>query len=227
MKSLVSLALFLALATPALAAGCDNPFFPAKAGSSKTFAIQGKSETYTIRVTNATAAGFTLRYEYTDPVRVLEVPYTCTPQGLTSPSLFSSGFGPDAKVTTQVSKSSGLVIPTAERWRIGASWTYANEGTITADDKTRGQLVYTFKNEITFRVVGQEQVKVPAGTFQAFKVVLSAKGEFGAKGKSMPTSQTLTQWYVKGVGLVRQEVRISSPGGAETTSVHELIRFKS
>lgn len=208
--------LLLVLATPAQAA-CDNPFFPAKAGSSKTFTIQGEAKTYTIRVTNATANGFTLRYEYTDPVRVLESPYTCTPQGLTSPSLFSSGFGPDANITAQVKASSGIVIPAEGRWRVGETWTYANEGTVTANDKTQGQLVYTFKNEFTFQIVAREQVKVPAGTFQAFKVVLTGKGEFGAKGVSHPMTYTLTQWYARGVGLVRQEFQ---------NAVHELTGYQ-
>lgn len=208
--------LLLALASPAQAA-CDNPFFPAKAGSSKTFVIQGQSKTYTIRVTSATTNGFTLRYEYTDPVRVLESPYTCTPLGLTSPSLFSSGFGPDANITTQIKASSGVVIPAEGRWQVGSSWTYTNEGTSIANDKTRGQLVYTFKNEVTFQIVAQEQVKVPAGTFQAFKVVLTQKGEFGAKGSSQFINYRITQWYAKGVGLVRQE---------DQNAVHELISFK-
>ena len=56
--------------------------------------------------------------------------------------------------------------------------------------KTQSKLVYAFTNETTFRVVGQEQVKVPAGTFQAFKVVLTQKGEFGAKGTSQPINYT-------------------------------------
>jgi hypothetical protein len=216
MKGFGTLTLWLLVLAAPVQAACDNPFFPAKAGSSKTFAIQGESKTYTMRVTNATANGFTLRYEYTDPVRVLESPYTCTPEGLTSPSLFSSGFGPDANITTQVKASSGIVIPAEGRWRVGSSWTYANEGTITAHDKTRGQLVYTFKNEITFQIVAQEQVKVPAGTFQAFKVVLTLKGEFGAKGTSQPINYRITQWYAKGVGLVRQE---------DQNAVHELINY--
>lgn len=214
MKTL-AIALLLWLYAPALSVGCDNPFFPAIPNSSKTFAIGG-GKTYTIRVVNATAKGFTLRYEYTDPVRVLESPYTCTPEGLTSSSLFASGFGPDAKVTTQVSKSGGIVIPAEGRWRVGSSWTFNNEGTLTADDQTQGKRVYTFKNEISFRVVGEEQVKVPAGAFQAFKVVLTAKGEFGAGGKTQPITYTLTQWYAKGVGLVRQE---------DQSAVHELVSY--
>lgn len=212
--------LLLTLGTSALAA-CDNPFFPAVPGSSKTFAfkskVDGHTGSYTIRVVNFTANGFTLRYEYTDPVRVLESPYTCTTEGLTSSSLFSSGFGPDAKVTTQVTKSSGLVIPAAPRWRVGSSWTFSNEGTLATDDKTQGKLVYTFKNEVVFRVVGEEQVKVPAGAFPAFKVVLSAKGEFGAGGKTQPITYTLTQWYARGVGLVRQE---------DQAGVHELTSYQ-
>jgi hypothetical protein len=216
MKFLVSV-LFLVLAAFTLAAGCGNPYFPARPGSSKTFTFTGGSTgSYTIRVVNVTANGFTLRYEYTNPVRVLESPFTCTPEGLTSPSLFGSGFGPDANITTQVKASSGILIPAEGRWKVGSSWIFSNEGTLTANDKTQGQLVYTFKNEFTFQIVAQEQVKVPAGTFQAFKVVLTQQGQFGAKGTSYPVNYRITQWYAKGVGLVRQE---------DQHTVHELIKY--
>lgn len=221
MKPLGMFGLLLAALTlqvaPALAA-CDNPFFPARPNSSKTFAIKGKNQTYTVSVVNAGANGFTLRYEYTDPVRVLENPYTCTGEGLRASSLGAGvGAGPDANVTTTVTRSGGIVIPAADRWRVGATWTFSNEGTITANDRTQGTLVYTFKNVFTFRVVAEEQVKVPAGTFTAFKVTLTQKGEFGANGKSTPVAQTITQWFVRGVGLVRQE------GGF---GAHELVSYK-
>lgn len=83
--------------------------------------------------------------------------------------------------------------------------------------KTQSKLVYAFTNETTFRGVGQEQVKVPAGTFQAFKVVLTQKGEFSAKGTSQPIAYTFTQWFSKGVGLVRQE---------DIVGVQELVAMK-
>ncbi|HEU4742356.1 MAG TPA: hypothetical protein VFS50_12255 [Meiothermus sp.] len=167
---------------------------------------------------NSSANGFTLRYNWTNPTRVLDVPYTCTAEGLTTPSLGAGlGSGPSATLTTQVKASRGVVIPTAERWRVGASWTYANEGTITANDKQQGQLVYTFKGEFTFQIVAQEQIQVPAGTFPAFKVVLTQKGEFSAKGLSQPINYSITQWYAKGVGLVRQE---------DQTAVHELADYQ-
>lgn len=216
MKLFTLLVGLLVLSAPAQAA-CDNPFFPAKPGSSKTFTTQDK-KTYTIRVVSASANGFTLRFAYTDPVRVLEVPYTCTAQGLTAPSLGAgSGFGPSASITTQVKASNGVVIPAEGRWRVGASWTYSTEGTMTTNDKQQGQIVYTFKGMYTFRIVAQEKVKVPAGTFQAFKVVLTQKGEFGAKGVSTPINSSITQWYARGIGLVRQESQYG---------VHELISFK-
>lgn len=209
--------LLLGLSATALAGSCDNPYFPAGPGSSKTFAFRskadGSSKSYTISVVNPSAGGFTLRYDYTNPVRVLENQYTCSAEGLTTPSLGAgSGSGPSANVTTQVKASSGVVIPAPERWKVGGSWVYTNQGTMATKDQN-----YTFKNEFTFQVVAQEQVKVPAGTFQTFKVTLTQKGEFGAKGASQPINYTLTQWYAKGVGLVRQE---------DQAGIHELVSYK-
>ncbi|MDY3557603.1 hypothetical protein R5W23_000130 [Gemmata sp. JC673] len=54
----------------------------------------------------------------------------------------------------------------------------------------------------TVTVSGSEEVKVPAGTFMATKVV-STVTEVG--GQPIPKPTTYTDWYAKGVGLIRRD----------------------
>lgn len=48
-----------------------------------------------------------------------------------------------------------------------------------------------------FRVFGEEEVRVPAGTFQAIRVVMT--------GQSGPTEIKRTFWFAKGKGFVKEE----------------------
>lgn len=202
----------LALATPALANVCGNPYV---GNVSSTFAFKnkltGSSERYTISVDKVTANSFELQFRYPDVS--FTWPFTCTPAGVTSPR-FGLGrvAGPNRSVTYQVTSSSGVVIASPDRWKVGGTWTYANQGTAAASGQN-----YTFKNEMTFRVVAKERVEVPAGAFDALKVVLTNKGEFGASGYTQPINSSIDQWYAPGVGLVRQEDRAGS---------HELVEYK-
>lgn len=206
--------LVVALTTPALAGNCDNPYLPVGQGYTKTYALKNKAtgtaDQYTVSVDKVTANSFEAAYRYPDVS--LTVPYTCTPAGLTTPRFgLGGGAGRSGSVTFTVTSSSGVVIPPPDRWKVGGVWTYTNQGSAAASGQT-----YAFKNEMTFQVVAQERVKVPAGTFDALKVVLTHKGEVGAGGRTQPLSNTFDQWYAAGVGLVRQE---------DKNSVHELVSF--
>ncbi len=208
--------LVLVLATPALAGACDHPYVPLSPSHSKTFAVKnkidGSSEQYTISVAKLTANSFELHYGY--PKVELTIPFTCTPAGFTSPQFgLGRAVGPSGSVTYHVTSSSGAVIAPPDHWKVGGSWTHAGQGTATA---ASGQ-TYTFKNEMTFQVVAQERVQVPAGTFDALKVVLTQKGEFGAGGYNQPINYTLNQWYALGTGLVRQE---------DQSAIHEMVSYK-
>lgn len=200
---------------PALAASCDNPYAPVGKALPKTYRFKSKgaapSSQYTVTVEKMTATGFEMRY--TDQTGTYTVPYTCTPDGLAS-GQFGLGRGPSGSVTYKVTSSSGVVIPRPDRWRVGNSWIATSQGTVSASASDQK---YTFKSILTFKVVANERVTVPVGSFDAVKVTLTQKGEFGAGGYVQPLNYSGTLWFASGVGLVRQE---------DEFGVHELVSYK-
>jgi hypothetical protein len=208
---LIILALTLAipaLAVPALAGACDHDYLLGQEHS-KTYTVKNKatgaSEQYTVSVEKLTANSFDLHYRF--PQTDFVLPFTCTPAGLTTPDL---RVGPQkGGASYHITSSSGVVIAAPDRWKVGGTWTYTNQGTTTTSN---GQ-TYPLKNEMTFQITARERVTVPAGSYDAFKVVLTQKIEAGGG----VINYTVNQWYARGMGVVRQE---------DQTNVHELVSYK-
>jgi len=78
-----------------------------------------------------------------------------------------------------------------------------------------------------FKVLGNESVNVPAGTFQAVKVQVDINIVFTiqVQGIAVPASfsGTYTYWYAKGVGWVKAE----GQGNITGTSFTETIELQS
>lgn len=74
-----------------------------------------------------------------------------------------------------------------------------------------------FELKITDRWVGEETVRVPAGTFRAWKLQTVTTGE-----ESQITAFT---WYAPGVGMVRAE-RKGHRGDRQISGWSELVRYK-
>lgn len=206
--------LLLVPAVPAAAASsCDNPYVPAREGLSWTYSVKHKAggqSQWTLSVSKVTPGGFEWRYTF--PQASFTASFTCSAGGLAAPGF---GLGPVAAAmggTYEITSSSGVVYAAPDKWKVGASWTASSEGSISG-----GGQKYAFKKALTVQVVARERVTVPAGGFDALKLVLTQKGEFAGGGAAQPLNYTITQWYASGVGLVRQE---------DAFSVHELTSYK-
>lgn len=84
----------------------------------------------------------------------------------------------------------------------GAKWTF--------DDKIAGSNV---RQEFT--VVAEEEVVVPAGTFRAFRLHCE---------QPWPISVTVTRWFVRGTGFVKDVTTTRGPGGRLLSRVTTLLR---
>ncbi len=210
--------LIVLLLIPAVPAGaassCDNPYLPAREGLSWTYSVTrktgGEGSQWTLSVSKVTAGGFEWRYAF--PQASFTASFTCSAGGLAAPGF---GLGQVAAAmggTYEITSSSGVVFAAPDKWKVGASWTASSEGSISG-----GGQKYPFKKSLTVEVVARERVTVPAGGFDALKLVLTQKGELGAGGAAQPLNYTITQWYASGVGLVRQE---------DAFSVHVLASYK-
>jgi hypothetical protein len=103
-------------------------------------------------------------------------------------------------------EESGRIVPPMPVLRLplakGASWSWT--GTLKLAD-------LAIPGKASFKVGGIEQVKSPAGTFDAWPVVQTLTL---APPGTTPQVVNVTQWVAPGVGLVRTETR----SGAEKTS---------
>lgn len=210
---LVWLALVLAsgLASAQL---CDQPFSPTREGLEWQYRITGgdNAGVYTQRKTNIGSQGFVQvnkgeKLERSDR-------YRCAPEGLVPVD-----FGGFEGFKVEVSKVTGVSIPSYDSWAVGNSWGYVMDiqGETTQGPKVWGKGTL----EVRYRVAGKETVSVPAGRFNAFRVETTTTFKIDAKFGilSFPFNQQFqsTSWYAEGVGLVK------SVSSRQTT---ELIAFK-
>lgn len=83
------------------------------------------------------------------------------------------------------------------------------DGVMTIDmkDKNSGQTLSVMTMKITDRKVeSKENVKVPAGSFEAYKISQQTEMENRAMGMKMPGMKTQTiEYYVPRIGMVRSE----------------------
>lgn len=74
------------------------------------------------------------------------------------------------------------------------------------------------------RVVGTERLETPAGVFETVRIDM--RNIFGRNGVE-PLEMPMSQWYARGVGLVRQEIVCPQKDalGYEVRSVQELVKI--
>jgi hypothetical protein len=183
-------------------AKCDHPYYPVREGWTWTYKQSGQvNETYSLTFTNVSERGFTLRY--TSRQGSFDLRWRCDANGLVS--LDQSSFGPNQGFKLETTNAKGVAIPS--QFRVGLAWTYSYD--LKGSFDSGGQkMAMTGKSVTNAKITAREAVKVPAGTFQAFKVETTTKTELamdvGGQKQPMPAqSVTGSTWYAEGVGMVK------------------------
>ncbi|TAK05195.1 hypothetical protein EPO33_04440 [Patescibacteria group bacterium] len=202
---------------------CDNAYFPSAQGTKLEYAtaVSGSSGSYSIEVQERSATNLKLLYtfsttasgggslSFTQDVR-------CDDGALSALSYADIGSAvTGGRVSARTTRSSGLLMP--RDISVGTTWTssFDIEATITLPGTLGSRTVSsTINNES--RVVGQESVTVPAGTYQAFKVESTLTTQSGPiSGIAIPPQTVVsTSWFVEGLGMVK-----SVAGGMSTQLV--------
>jgi hypothetical protein len=196
---------------------CANPLYPVAAGISWTYSMSGlSSDTYVRSIVDVRADGFTDQDVFgTGVTRTGE--WQCSAGALIA--LNPTG-GSNASVQTaggtanfQTTSLEGMTLPAVVN--VGDTWTQnlTTEGTQTingVEAASRSAIAYSCA------AGGNESVSVPAGTFDAMRVVcqLSMSITVNMGGLEVPTQidSTDTIWYAPGVGMVRTESAIAGFG---------------
>lgn len=195
----------LPLLALAWASSCNPVFYPTDPTLQRRYHVLGGSETY---LQTFVPKGDTITEIRRYPDRTEQTQWSCSAEGLRT---LPEGDQPIPGGTVQLTKLSGVIIPSDEVWKVGGGWKYRYElkGKISVFELS-GFL------EVTNRILARETVEVPAGRFEALRLEASFQGQFG-----LPFSGKATYWFAPGVGVVKQ----LSEGGLGGKSL-ELLEFK-
>lgn len=137
--------------------------------------------------------------------------WRCTADGLLATQFDNNSMTTNSGVTAKVEtvKSEGVSLPGESRWHTGEKWNvdYVIKETIQMpNSQMRPEGDGTVKGD--GEILGEEQVTVPAGTYQATKTRFTYKFDVTVKtsGMTIPVPQIsleTTAWFVKDVGMVK------------------------
>ncbi|GGR80455.1 TapB family protein [Deinococcus sedimenti] len=173
-----------AVASPAAQAACTlKDMFPS---GTYTYQMTGAAKG-TVTTTNA-VKGDSVTSTSTVAGTTTTTTWTCTAKGITS-TLSSGGA---SSVTT-----STAAMPPLNTWRPGYTWKSAQ------DLKMDGGI--TAKSTSVSKIVNRESVKVPAGTFNAWRLDTTTTVTMKLPSSSTPKTTTVktSVWYAPGTGMIR------------------------
>lgn len=191
---------------------CDNGFHPLSSTGQwnyrLTFPTAGSPQTtYTMTITGITPVSFTEHRVFADAQA--DTQWTCKSDGLLATQLVNLATAGRSQFMVETLESAGITLPPEEQWTVGYAW--------SSHYRIRGQLTNTTSPvtgegtaDSQDRIVAQEQVTVPAGTFDTFRVdsttTLNLTASFGFLG--VPTTLTVSEssWYARDMGLVKSTV---------------------
>lgn len=225
--------------TTAPRSACDHPYYPLRTGYEihyrSTFPAIGRvsSGSYSLKVTNSTSDSVTLAAIFDSstpgqPPITSEQIIDCSNGGLRARSYLDlgsrvTGAGASNRFNVITRNSSGEMLP--QDLHVGSEWHGAFDVTMQAATSTAMPTVapdsplarpMDLSVSVTRRAIAEETVRVPAGEYQALKV--SATTNLG-----LGTPITGTEWWVRGVGMVKSSYDLGSGSEnivTEATSVN-------
>ena len=202
MRNLIAVVLGLSLVGRAWA-GCDHAYFPVQEGWAWTYQSSLEGQTHTITISKVSDSGFTYTVQFEKGS--VETRWKCDAEGLSSLEYSAANFGgKTSQFNFKTVARKGVIIP--NNLAVGSRWTYG----FTLEGEISGKKVVN-KLETSNKIVGEETVTVPAGTFKAVKVestsVMNMSMDLGGKSRNMPSNTIKsTSWYGPGVGLVKSVI---------------------
>lgn len=186
-------------------AGCPHPYFPLEDGLKLTYRVGSSEFLLTTRGVTSSPEGQKATLVVDIKGRHGETEVTCSAEGVsTSLGGLEGALLSTSGMKVEVVAAEGMVVPAPSRMGLGDVWRNSLSVRLQPPEsaKLRPILSTTFDKEAT--VVGEEEVRVEAGTFKALKVrnVTTARsGRQGATGRSIESFV----WFAPDVGLIKVE----------------------
>ncbi len=206
---------------------CDHPYYPLIPGYAISYVTKsGSSQVdYTMTVGEVNGTSAKVNYSFSKPVvATITQELGCKAGAILAKTYLDMSSvlgGADIKVETK--SASGNIMP--GELRIGTTWNNGFETTLTPGPTFPAKIgPMTANVNVYNRVIGEEEVKVPAGTFTALKVEVQSTQKLDIPNMPTQPPETMVgyQWWVKGVGLVKQ----TSGTGTANESVTEATSIK-
>lgn len=204
---------------------CGNSYYPFKPGLAIAYRVTppikvaGDSD-YTIRIVSLSGTTAAIRAEFAEGGTV-DMTADCASGSVALKGSSSLGAALEGvQFKTTVVSSSGTEMPA----NVKAGSTWSNTETIRMEvtggpAASLGPITMTTKEDS--RAIGEESVTVPAGTYKAMKVEIKRTTTSVAKVAAIPPStDTSTEWWVKGVGMVKSVTK--SEDGISTTEAKSI-----
>lgn len=201
MSRLIVLSMLCGLSVASVAqAACDmQTYLPA---GTRTYQMSSGADKSTMTIKATPLSGDRMNVQTTMNGKTTPVVWTCTASGMKASI-------PAGEGGAQVNVDAGF-LPNARNWKAGYSWNSSNKVNVNAP----GVGAMNMTSTTVSKIVKQEKVTVPAGTFTALRVdsTTSMKTSLPA-GTRLPPGMDLNQmmggktttsaWYVQGVGMVK------------------------
>jgi hypothetical protein len=196
-------------AIPSLA-DCLNLYYPLRAGSAITYRMKavGLEAPVTIRVLEHTTETVKLEYSFAvqDRVATITNELACENGTIKGKGYFdfAQAFS-GLDLTYDTISMEGEILP--NDLTVGREWNLATEVEMHTSNPQMKAILdgRRQKTLVTSKVIGEEDVTVPAGTFRALKIEQMISLESSVAG--VPSETVGHAWYVKDVGLVKSEHR--------------------
>lgn len=191
---------------------CMNLYYPLEAGSKIVYKMRTGDQNIPFTISVLEHDADTIKLEYAFVVQGREAKITnemvCengTIKGKGHFDFASAFLGIDLRY--EVLEMTGEIMPAT--LRVGTAWTMTNKvkAIVTGAPGPIGQMMNgrISSSKIESKVVGEESVTVPAGTFRALKIEqkVTSSGDIG--GRAYSNTATNYAWYVKDVGMVKSQ----------------------
>jgi hypothetical protein len=217
-----------------LAAGCAraaadecNPYYPTPKGARWVYEVK-QGETVlrrSLSVAQASTADGTTTAELEQTIMLpgdasevagrATTTVLCTASGSEVTTRGSAGPAPGHTGASDTVTSRGAGLPPQDKLRVGYTW--RSEATI--DTTQGGKAAATSRGTRGSKVEAIEPVGVPAGQFaHALKVESVENLTIPGAGSERVLHQEIVEWYVRGVGLVKRQIRIGEGKDAQVTT---------
>ncbi len=202
---------------------CNLTYSPAQEGLTRVYRTSGAngSGTLTTKISNVTDSSYVFtqdRIEGNSKYHSVGT-YSCTSAGKTITSSDSTATitGSSNQMTKTVAhqQRTGIELPAENDWKTGTSYSFTTQFTSTTTQADGTQTTVTGIQKYRYTITGKEQITVPAGTFDAFKLNYTFTGTNNVaapNGKILSTADSGSgvSWSAAGIGSIKTTLHMDN-----------------